>query len=490
MKNIFQTLITAISLMAISSCSDDQEIAQPAGPVLVQFFQEETMVFENLANHEITLVFNKKTAVEGTITLAVTTDYGDDFTTTPVTENGMLSLPVAAGLTSVSFRINPIDNQLLEGNKQVSFSIHELSDGFMKGERQNALVTIQDDELPAIVSFANAQASLNESKAEGLEVIINFSGHAFASGLIEIDFNESSALYDELFTTMPEASNGKIMLDVSNGDTYASFMIYPVNNQKLNGHKNILFNINAATGAVKKESDSQLALKLIDDELDGKLKSFEIQAGDRYKESFEYNEDGQIAKIEWEQNTPFLSSGTKEFVYDHEGKLISMVESSSIQTNYIWSNGQIVKSERKVSGVIKEYSEFFYNAQGKIISTTFYYRQPSGEFTLQTVIDYEYAIDGNLFKSIHQSPSSIDGQLFVYSSRIYGGFAEGNMVAPMINILPNYNPHHKLVTFYKVEEYGHTFTYHISYQLNEQGLPLSRIASSPSGNQTTTYTYY
>ena len=83
-------------------------------------------------------------------------------------------------------------------------------------------------------------------------------------------------------------------------------------------------------GGVEKGDFFEHNMKIIDDELEGTGKGYEIFAGSwRYKKRYEYNEDGSISKVYWDQQTPgTMSGGVYSYVYNASGQLDKIIRSA------------------------------------------------------------------------------------------------------------------------------------------------------------------
>ena len=137
-----------------------------------------------------------------------------------------------------------------------------------------------------------------------------------------------------------------------------------------------------------------------------------------------------------------------------------------------------------------QYVDYHYDNNGRVEESAFYYRQSQGDFKLGLVISYLYFLDGNLYKIFKSVPIEGSTDLHIVSTQTYDGYVAGNNPFPMVNILPTINPQWKLPTFYQEEANGSILTYHITYQLNDQGQPLRRDVSGSGGSQVTYYSYY
>gem|GEM_PF-7057115 len=101
--------------------------------------------------HVIELSISPAAALAGSVDLNLTTTnatYGQHFTTEPAAVNGRLQLPVTQGANTVSFRIKPINDAIVNDPRLVRLSVGQLSAGLQAGQQTNFLLTINNDDAP------------------------------------------------------------------------------------------------------------------------------------------------------------------------------------------------------------------------------------------------------------------------------------------------------------------------------------------------------
>jgi hypothetical protein len=101
---------------------------------------------------------------------------------------------------------------------------------------------------------------MSEGLTEGVNVVVNLTPAANASGTLEISFTSTSAVYGTHFTTQPAAVEGKINLTVESGAGSASFKILPIEDTNENANRTINFSMTASTGIVIFESGATSTL--------------------------------------------------------------------------------------------------------------------------------------------------------------------------------------------------------------------------------------
>lgn len=491
MKTIFR-LVFSITLfftgVAFQSCEEAEELTSPNAPVTVKFPTVNLGLSELAGATEITLPLSRPAATNGTITINAYAENENDFTSQPAVEDGKIVLPVAAGQSQVKFILTPADNSLYTGNRDLHFTIASVTEGFLIGTEKSLHVTIYENDQPNPVNFVATQASMQEQFAEGLMVAIGFTLQAVADGEVELELINAAGLYGTHFTTEPEAIDGKITLPVTAGTSFLPVKFIPVDNATLNGHKEFAVRIVGATGAVVKGDRLNLNITLVDDELAGKPKSYETGAGQwKVKRTYEYNESGQIARIHVEQNS---LNWTETYHYDENNQLKKITKWTSDETIFKRDDqNRINRSEEFREGVMKKYTIYSYDQAGNIGEVAVFHRQPTGEFVMSNLFVYLYYSNSNtLYKKLTYYPLP-DDEYELITEETYEYFSQilpWNPF-PMVEILPSMNIQSLLPSRYTLSRDGQLYNYPLSYEFNNQGLPVRRTAS---GGEVTTYEYY
>jgi len=98
----------------------------------------------------ITVAFSHAAAGTGSleISLASTNSvYGVDYVTEPAAINGKITFPIVAGIEKVEFRIIPMNNQSINGDRTITHTITSSTGSVSTGENNTHVLTITDDEL-------------------------------------------------------------------------------------------------------------------------------------------------------------------------------------------------------------------------------------------------------------------------------------------------------------------------------------------------------
>jgi len=471
------------------ACEEDTQ--QVIVPSTAQFESSQLSLSENAEKSTVKILLNSAARKSGELTIQLTANDANLVTTEPAAVGGVLKLPVTVGQSVITFDVLPVNNHLLDGNKTISFTITSISEGFLVGPAKQLAATLVDDETPAQASFMLNLGTIGENITTGSTIIINLSHAATGTGAVRISFQSEKAVYGTHFITEPAASNGLLTLPVAVGIDHLEFKVLPVNDELFNGDRTITYHIADVEGAVTKGQNVLHELKITDDELRGTGKGYEIFAGNwRYKRNYEYDDAGRLSLVRWEKNTPNFSEGTINYVYNASGQVVKQIESAVNETAFLWENGKVIKDEEYKNGVLTKYTLYGYDAAGNVGEVAVHHRQPNGEYKMSFLFVYLYKVDGNLYKQLVHTPVEGSDDYTLIATRTYDNYLDVENPFPMVEILPHMTTQPQLPTTYRVEENGHDILYQLSYEFSEDGKPVKRTATSPSGSETAYYEYY
>jgi hypothetical protein len=146
----------------------------------------------------------------------------------------------------------------------------------------------------------------------------------------------------------------------------------------------------------------------------------------------------------------------------------------------------VIRSETIENGIKKSYALYDYDQAGNIGGKATYYLQSDGSYKQSLTFIYLYFNDGNLYKQLTYTPSDGNEEYVLLSTRTYEGYLNVSNPFPVFEIVPTISAQIKLPSSYRMEENGVNLVYHFSYQVNENGLPISRSTNL----ETTIYAYY
>jgi hypothetical protein len=349
-----------------------------------------------------------------------------------------------------------------------------------------------DPVVRVAVDYELSESQIVEDKGS-FPVVINFSAAAEADGVIEVTLS-GDAMYDTHFATTPAAVGNKVTLAVEKGDTEVELNVTVVNNSKLNGHKAAVFSIVNATGSVVKGESLEFTLTVKDDELLQKLKGM-VKVGSvasQVKNTYEYNEDGQITKIHWESKGVFgTTTGTEGYFYDENGKILRMArEGTTLETLYSWENGLLTRQERVQNGAVANYHLYEYDANSRVKKTSTFIANGLGDFTQDSYSEYVYHDDGNIHRVTFYSYDPIGEEFVVSMVTTYNNYIEGKNPSP-IELFPGHSIQQKLPTYYSRSSASGTQEYQVAYEFLENGNLIKKtVTGAVADSGVTTYTYF
>lgn len=491
MKKIMLYTATVISL-ALASCDEEVEPLIDSGATrILQFEKSEFQLSENSAEISVSVVFdNPSQAAVGFLELEIISLHSNTFDVLPAVKNGKIELPINKGSSSLSFKIKPVNNDVIDDNREIIIRMNKASSGFILGAINQAKITITDDENAARINFTSAQSLTFEDDADGSVIDLQLSKSCPDNGEVEILLTSDDAVYGEHYTTYPESIGGKISMPLSAGTEKTQIKIIPINNSRVHGTRHLALTISSTSGGIISGELDEHGVTIQDDELGGISKSYTLSGNNwSSKRFFGYTEDGLISKIYWEQNTPGSTSGTYNYHYNGNKQLVKLTESDMSEIQYIHENGRIVKSEKFNAGSMTQYTLYGYDDAGNVGEALIYYRQPTGDFKAGLHFVYLYFHDGNLYKQLTYDPAN-ENEPVLISTRTYEDYIPSSNQFP-IEIIPNKIAQPNLPLKYSVEENGQLLQYTFEYEFDSQGRARKRTTrSSMGGTEEAKYDFY
>ncbi len=262
----FQVVFTIFSLFLLTlfnSCSKDD----PEPPVEVSFGADTQAVLEG---DEVTISIQLERAATANGTVIVELGggavYTTDFNTNPSGNSGSFEVAIAAGAMTAQFSLATVNNDVYQGDKEVTFTLSSPSSAFALGSRKVLTVTIQEDESQAVANFQTATAAVVENSVSGVTIQIPFSQPTKGPGTITVSWASNSASYGTHFTTLPAAVANTITLSVANDASGNSLTIIPKDDSFFHENFVLVFDITATTGSVKIGSTKKLTVTIQEDE--------------------------------------------------------------------------------------------------------------------------------------------------------------------------------------------------------------------------------
>jgi hypothetical protein len=474
------------------ACEDENQQIQN---VTIQFKAPSLEIVENGDEHVIE--FSLSNTIAAASELSVKIEPANLVVTDPVAVNGVVTIPVAKGAVMTSFKLRAIANSTDQSDQKVNISIVKLPVPLVSGEQSTFVVTIKDDdEAPVPQSFAdfiNNGATIAENDQAGVEYVIQLSAPAATAGTIDVVVNPGRGVFARHFTSQPAVSNGKILLEIAQGQQTAKFRVYPIENTDATGQLDLVFGIAGTTGTIVRGLKTEEVLKIIDDELLGRPKGYtSANSMDSYKTLYEYDLQGRILKINWESHTPYKQTGADEYFYNNANRVVKIRKHAHKEIVYTWVADRIVKSEDVQDGVVKAYTDYGYDEAGNVALVAPHYLQPGGEFVRGMFFVYLYFNDGNVYKQLAYQPvdDPEGSEPVLISTKTYGNYIDVANPFPMVELLPGIKSQRKLAGTYVLEDNDRTETYQITYEFRADGQPSRRHVTGAGNNQTVEYLYY
>lgn len=140
---------------------DDETVA------VIGFAQNDSKVNEASNHHkEVVLNINPLAISDGYVDIAFNTTlggYGTHFTTTPELNNGKIRVPIRMGETSVRFYVKPVNDQQIQPDRKIRFSVVHTQGSFEVGISNLHTLTIEEDDKQAIANTKIASLRNNYS---------------------------------------------------------------------------------------------------------------------------------------------------------------------------------------------------------------------------------------------------------------------------------------------------------------------------------------
>lgn len=485
-------LIMAL-VITLSACNDDlneETVGPDDGNIAVQFQVSELVIAENAAARPVILQLTSSAIQDGELTIDVSA-LSDKVELKPAAIDGILHLAVTRGDEFISFSINPVDNQIIDGDLEMSFRLESATKGLEIGTKRSIKAIIVDDEIPVTASFRSVAGKASENNHTGTSVTVELSGAAPGIGSLVLSFESDRLTYGTHYTTIPPAIDGSLTLPVPVGAHQVSFAVLPVDDALFNGDRALIVTLESAAGSVSKGAQNNKTITIADDELATKTKGYSISAGGwSLTREYSYNEDGTLARINWQKRTPTLSEGVIKYEYDSNGKVIKRIDNPVDEVFYRWEGNQIIKEETYRDGVLKQVNTYGYDAAGNIGEVGFHYRQEDGSFSLSLLFVYLYHNDGNIYKRLAYAPKSDSDEYTLLSTQTYEFYLDITNPFSMVEVLPNVQSQPRLPLTYRVEEGGKDIHYRFFYEFDDKGRPTQRQASSSVGSETAYYHYF
>jgi hypothetical protein len=280
-----QIVIIAFALML--ACEEEEQKQQP---ISIQFTSAQMSLTEGTIAL-IYLPFRAPAPMDGSLDIHLGGDavYGQHYTTMPAATGNTLTLPISKGQRSVQFQILTMDNNEVNVERTILFSLQRASTGFMLGNQSEFTVTVLDSEQqnspglpPGPQIFASLEIPterIEETESSGLTVKVRLLevveddwyygytyGPAMGTGSVTVKFASGHASYGTEFNTLPAATGDSLVINFTGTQSDTTFTIIPIDNGNFSGNRFISMRIARATGELDGSFNSPYWFEIEDDE--------------------------------------------------------------------------------------------------------------------------------------------------------------------------------------------------------------------------------
>lgn len=503
MKSLLKIVFISIVASFIWSCSQDDDITEPNGgggsngggepnPVILNStnFMNDVDISEDASSQVIRIQFSEIATGNASLKVRLNPTALENIEIDLDVVNNVISVPIVEGRNFSEFNITPLDNLIVNENSIVTFEIIELPLNYILGNKASLTLTIIDNEEYITTNFIdNTSITLIEGSDNYLKVILGLSNPVQESGTIKLRtiYNQPS----ELISSAEFNDFNEVEIQLLSGQDEAYFELFISDDQLLLGHIEVVFEIIETYGLVIIGDQNEYKLVLLDDELRNKPKSIESFSGNWIiKKTYEYNELGQISKINWERNTPNYTSGVKTYYYDSNGFVNRVNNYPNNDEYFYFSNRRVYRSDEIDFGITKSYKLYDYDSNNRVVGISKYDRQPNGSYINTMIFVYLYHNSGNIYKQLTYINNSNINQFELVSTRSYSNYFNSDNPFYSLEILPNYQPQLQLPADYNVFENGVNMDFSFSYEFSANGFPTRRISSGTGSSEIVNYEYY
>ncbi|WP_421870926.1 hypothetical protein [Marinoscillum sp.] len=497
MRTLFNLGLVTIVVISLISCDQDETntpTPQPNESMVLVSLSRDTSILENSTQINVFVELSRQVASEVSLSISVTPESATFFQTNPNLDEGQIDLIIPAGQIRFPVSLKTIDNSVINGDRMVTFTITDASQGVVIGTKKTTHVTILDDESPqenidyVTANFAHSSGAMMEG-AVGYLVEIQFSQPVSTAGNIHLSFEQK--VRSQIISTSPALQNGQLTLTAELGATSLSFIVMMTDDQLVLKHDSLSISIGAVTGGLVIGNQDHFLLDLYDDELTGKPKTVTTSGGGWYSsQTYEYDELGRLSKMFWESRTPFTRQGNYAYSWADNGLISRVNHYPEIYEVFLQQDGRIYRSEEYNHGELRSYKLYDYDIAGNVGAVQEYHKQPGGEFTESLTWIYLYHDDNNLYAQLGYTKNQITEEYELLSERYYSSYHPNYSNFFGIEVIPGIKAQTNFPGIHTYKTNGHEFVYHFSYTLDSEGRVSERRIPYAQGSDYSTYSYY
>lgn len=257
-------LLSIIALLCVHSCEEDDENLNGTGKV--SFSNIDLIEVENATIPlGVNIAINTYNHSGGTIEVLISgANYGTDYESSK--GSASFTLEVEPQTLVATFSISPIDNEVIEDNKNLVITLASTSGAIELGEITTMSFTIIDNDNPliAIVGFENTTAQIEENNINSMILEIPFDQATTDGGTITVS-SSGDAIYGTDYSISGQTS-GDFTLTIPGGATATSFEIQAIDNSDFAADKTVTFTIDEVTGGLAIGGDAQTIVAIVNDD--------------------------------------------------------------------------------------------------------------------------------------------------------------------------------------------------------------------------------
>ena len=323
---------------------------------------------------------------------------------------------------------------------------------------------------------------------QSVVVEISLDKPAAQNGVVRILISDN---LKSLVSTNPQHENGILSIPVQQGSNTGNFSLWALDDYLDLEDAVGTFQIDQLSMGLSLGAKSTMNLLIQDNDItieipDGPKKLHSWSTGTTGR-TYEYDANGRISNIYWVTSTV---GGTYKYYYDENGIIDRVNHYEGKDVYYLKENGKIIRSETIQFDVLKQYTLYEYDFEGKIGATATYHLQENGEFLNTNVVVYLYHLDGNIYKKIVYAPTVDGEELLEIETHTYEHYFNNTAIIPVLEIIPTFAANSKLPGKYTYSRDGLNYNYSFTYEFDNSGNVTKRVASSVYGTEVTSYTYY
>jgi hypothetical protein len=237
----------------------------------IPYFQSELSELEetNADGQKIEIRLSSPAEGEGSLTLRLDPRRavpGTHFTMDRELKDNKFTLNAVEGDAAVSFKVFPVNNDVYTGDFVLKFELLETSGVVRKADSVKHALTLKDDEVPSFAEFAAESGTIDEPGTTPHVINLVLSPPVQGEGTLKIRIG-NGATYGVDFVTTPEAEGGVVFLDISRGQTEASFSVTVIDDDVVGGDLTIPFSIEPGTAPIFAGAKNQkYVLTVVDNE--------------------------------------------------------------------------------------------------------------------------------------------------------------------------------------------------------------------------------